>query len=86
MRIMKCGADAAAVLTPIIVSMLALSLGWRTTFWVTSAAGFMWVVLWFALIRRRVKPPRELSRQSADVIEIEARSVSKRGASQSSVE
>jgi ACS family hexuronate transporter-like MFS transporter len=57
MGIMNCGANAGAVLTPLIVPVLALSFGWRATFFITGAAGFVWAVLWFALVRGKRASP-----------------------------
>jgi ACS family hexuronate transporter-like MFS transporter len=59
MGIMNCGANMGAVLTPLIVPILALSFGWRTTFFLTGAAGFVWAVLWLALVRKP-KPARQI--------------------------
>jgi ACS family hexuronate transporter-like MFS transporter len=52
MGIMNCGSNMGAVLTPLIVPILALSFGWRTTFFLTGAAGLVWAVLWLALVRK----------------------------------
>ena len=74
MGIMNCGANAGAVLTPLIVPLLALSFGWRTTFFITGAAGFVWAALWFALVRGKraygAKAPQEVSDAPADPIPV----------------
>jgi len=78
MGIMNCGANMGAVVTPLIVPMLALSLGWRTTFFVTGAAGFVWAVLWFTLVRKpsRVsEPPPPSTVEAPDHVQSETESV-----------
>ena len=46
------GGSLGAILTPFIVTPIALAYGWRTAFWVTGASGFVWLIWWWALCRR----------------------------------
>jgi ACS family hexuronate transporter-like MFS transporter len=49
--IFNSGAAVGAVLTPIVVTYLRPRLGWRTTFQVIGALGFVWVAAWMLLVR-----------------------------------
>ena len=46
------GGSLGAVVTPIIVTPIALKWGWRAAFLFTGLIGFSWLVLWFFLSRR----------------------------------
>jgi ACS family hexuronate transporter-like MFS transporter len=48
--IFNSGAAAGAVLTPLVVSLLTVRYGWRTSFLVIGALGFFWVGAWFLLL------------------------------------
>jgi ACS family hexuronate transporter-like MFS transporter len=54
------GGSLGAIITPLIVTPLALALGWRAAFWFTGAVGALWLLHWVALSRRP-----ELSRTTA---------------------
>lgn len=43
------GSSMGALVTPLIITPIALRWGWRWAFAVTMAFGFTWVVLWFVL-------------------------------------
>jgi ACS family hexuronate transporter-like MFS transporter len=47
------GGALGAILTPIIMTPVALAWGWRGAFWVTGAAGALWLALWSMVSRRR---------------------------------
>src|SRR5262245_48443845 len=51
MGIFNTGAAVGGALSPPIVAWLATVYGWRPTFVVTAALGFIWLVLWFVLYR-----------------------------------
>jgi MFS transporter, ACS family, hexuronate transporter len=62
--IMNASATAGAILTPVIVPMMALALGWRAVFVITGGLGLVWVLVWFALVSRpyfRDPPAQEVS-------------------------
>ena len=59
--IFNAGANIGAVITPIIVPIIALSYGWRSAFVITGAISFVWLGVWLWLYRR----PREHTRVSA---------------------
>jgi ACS family hexuronate transporter-like MFS transporter len=54
------GGSLGAIVTPLIVTPLALAFGWRAAFWFTGAVGALWLAHWAVLSR---KP--ELSRTTA---------------------
>ena len=52
--IFNSGANIGAIVAPLAVPFLALHYGWRSAFLATGAAGFLWVLLWWASFR---EPP-----------------------------
>jgi MFS transporter, ACS family, hexuronate transporter len=46
------GGSLGAIVTPIIVTPIALVWGWRGAFWFTGALGVSWLLLWSAISRR----------------------------------
>jgi ACS family hexuronate transporter-like MFS transporter len=46
------GGSLGAIITPLIVTPLALALGWRAAFWFTGAVGALWLLHWAVLSRR----------------------------------
>ena len=56
------GGSLGAILTPFIVTPIALAFGWRMAFWCTGLAGVAWLVWWRWLCRRpdlSMTPPIE---------------------------
>jgi ACS family hexuronate transporter-like MFS transporter len=49
--IFNSGAAIGAVITPAVVTFLAVEYGWRSSFAVIGSAGFIWVVAWLFLVR-----------------------------------
>jgi ACS family hexuronate transporter-like MFS transporter len=47
------GGSLGAILTPLLVTPIALRYGWRAAFLVTGGLGAVWVVLWLVCARRR---------------------------------
>ena len=59
--IFNAGANVGAILTPIIVPIITLNLGWRAAFVITGSLTVLWLIVWFALYRsprqhRRLRP------------------------------
>jgi ACS family hexuronate transporter-like MFS transporter len=52
--VLQSGASIGAIVTPLIMSaMLTAQLGsWRMPFQVVGASGLVWVILWFAMVRK----------------------------------
>ena len=48
--IFNSGAAVGAVLTPVMVTLLTARYGWRTAFFAVGLLGFVWVVVWLALM------------------------------------
>jgi MFS transporter, ACS family, hexuronate transporter len=55
--IFNSGAAVGAVVTPIIVTTLTALWGWRTAFVLVGSLGFVWVLIWLALVQG---PERQL--------------------------
>lgn len=46
------GGSLGAILTPFIVTPIAIAYGWRSAFWLTGLAGLLWIVWWWTLCTR----------------------------------
>ncbi|MGI8894140.1 MAG: MFS transporter [Casimicrobiaceae bacterium] len=51
MGIVNAGTNIGAVVTPIIVPIIALTWGWRAAFVITGAMGFIWLIFWLKMYR-----------------------------------
>jgi MFS transporter, ACS family, aldohexuronate transporter len=49
--IFNAGTNTGAILTPLLVPLIALNWGWRWAFVITGSLGFLWLLLWLALYR-----------------------------------
>ena len=58
--IFNAGANLGAILTPMIVPAIALTMGWQSAFVVTGLINLVWIAAWFVLYRK----PREHSKIS----------------------
>jgi ACS family hexuronate transporter-like MFS transporter len=61
------GGSLGAIITPLIVTPIALWWGWRAAFLFTGLVGFLWVLLWLAVSRRpeiRCAPAAAAARMS----------------------
>ena len=56
MAISYSGASLGAILTPLIVTPIALKFGWRAAFLVTGTLGAAWLVLWWVVARPPLLP------------------------------
>ena len=61
------GSTVGAIVAPIIVSGITISLGWRWAFIATGALGFLWVIFWLALYQNPSNHPK-LTRKEFDYI------------------
>jgi ACS family hexuronate transporter-like MFS transporter len=59
--IFNAGTNIGAIVTPLVVPVIALTFGWQMAFIVTGVAGLLWLPLWLIVYRR----PREQKRLSA---------------------
>jgi ACS family hexuronate transporter-like MFS transporter len=46
MALAYSGGSLGAIVTPFIVTPIALNFGWRAAFWFTGLAGLVWIVVW----------------------------------------
>ncbi len=53
----QLGISLGAALAPPLATWLAIHFGWRSAFWVTGAAGFVWIPLWLLIARRTPAQP-----------------------------
>ena len=56
--IFNAGTNVGALASPLLVPMIATSLGWQWAFVITGAIGFLWVVWWLAAYRQPEEQPR----------------------------
>jgi ACS family hexuronate transporter-like MFS transporter len=63
--IFNAGTNTGAILTPLIVPLIALNWGWRWAFVVTGSLGFLWLLLWLALYRSPPEPQAPSSEPQA---------------------
>ena len=57
MGIFNTGAAVGGALSPPVIAWLATAYGWRMTFILTGALGFIWLALWLALFRTPGRHP-----------------------------
>jgi ACS family hexuronate transporter-like MFS transporter len=65
--IFNAGSNLGAIITPLVVTWIAIHWGWRWAFIITGALGFVWVILWLLLYRKPEEHPR-LSKAELDYI------------------
>ncbi len=63
--IFNAGTNVGAVVTPLVVPIIALRYGWRWAFILSGAIGFVWAAAWIALYRRSAHHPRLSSAELA---------------------
>ncbi|HEY6451959.1 MAG TPA: MFS transporter [Steroidobacteraceae bacterium] len=66
--IFNAGANVGAIVTPIIVPAITLSLGWRAAFLITGSFTVLWLIVWFA-VYRSPRQHRRLGRAELALIE-----------------
>ncbi|HEY6455949.1 MAG TPA: MFS transporter [Steroidobacteraceae bacterium] len=66
--IFNAGANVGAIVTPIIVPAITLSLGWRAAFLITGSFTVLWLIVWFA-VYRSPRQHRRLRRAELALIE-----------------
>lgn len=65
--IFNAGSNVGAIIAPLVVPWIAVTLGWREAFIITGAIGFIWVVFWMILYEIPSKQKR-LSKAEFDYI------------------
>lgn len=65
----NAGTNVGAVLCPIAVPMMYRSIGWESTFYVTGATGFLWVIAWWFIYEKPEKHRRVSAAELAYITE-----------------
>jgi ACS family hexuronate transporter-like MFS transporter len=75
LSIVNTGAALGSVVAPPMIAWLQIKYGWKTTFLVTGALGFLWLVLWLLIYHHPAKHPwlgqKEKDFISSDKIDIQ---------------
>jgi ACS family hexuronate transporter-like MFS transporter len=50
--VFNSGPNLGAILTPLLIPMIALKWGWQSAFIITGALGFIWLLFWIPLYRK----------------------------------
>lgn len=66
--IFNAGSNIGAIVSPLLVPVIAINFGWQWAFILTGAVGFIWLIFWLTTYRKPEKHPR-LSRQELQHIE-----------------
>jgi ACS family hexuronate transporter-like MFS transporter len=69
MGIFNTGAAFGGALSPPIIAWLATAYGWRATFIVTGALGFIWLALWLVLFRTPSQHPWITESERAHILD-----------------
>ena len=59
------GGGLGAILTPLLVTPIAIRYGWRAAFVVAGCLGLMWLVLWRTTVDFRMEPNRQLPKTAS---------------------
>ena len=65
--IFNSGSTIGAIIAPVVVTAISLSLGWRWAFILTGSLGFIWLIFWFVWYRVPETHPR-LSKEELQYI------------------
>jgi MFS transporter, ACS family, hexuronate transporter len=65
--IFNAGTSIGAIITPLAAPWIASHWGWRSTFLLTGALGFVWLIFWFLIYRQPDEHPR-VSKAELDYI------------------
>jgi ACS family hexuronate transporter-like MFS transporter len=65
--IFNSGANAGAILAPLLVAPLKDLVGWRGTFVVTGSTGFIWLIFWLWLYRRPAEHQKVSAKELAEI-------------------
>ena len=66
--IFNSGTNIGAVIAPLTVPWIALTLGWRWAFVLTGAIGFIWVAVWLAIYAPAARHPRLGDRERQHIL------------------
>lgn len=63
--IFNAGTNIGAVVAPLLVPIITLSLGWEWAFILTGALGFIWMIFWLLIYKRPEKHPKVRKKELA---------------------
>lgn len=66
--IFNSGSNVGAIITPIIVPIIVLSMGWQAAFIITGALGFVWLAAWLWIFRPLDGNPRVNAAERAHIL------------------
>jgi len=66
--IFNSGTNIGAVIAPLTVPWIALTLGWRWAFVLTGAIGFIWVAVWLSIYAPAAQHPRLTERERQHIL------------------
>ena len=66
--IISMAPNIGAVVAPLAVPLLAVTLGWKSAFLITGGLGFIWVLFWFRATRALSTSRQDTSRQPAEPV------------------
>jgi MFS transporter, ACS family, hexuronate transporter len=56
--VFNAGSNIGAIVTPLVVPLIVVSLGWRMAFVITGVASFVWLIAWWAMYRSPREHPK----------------------------
>ena len=56
--VFNAGSNVGALITPVLIPLIVVSLGWEWAFILTGAVGFIWLIGWLVIYRRPSEHPR----------------------------
>jgi ACS family hexuronate transporter-like MFS transporter len=59
----NCGSNVGAVITPLLVPLIAVQFGWRACFILLSSVGVVWVIFWWRMYRNVDQHPNVSSEE-----------------------
>jgi len=63
----NAGTNIGAIVTPLVIPMVALAWGWRACFIVTGVVGLLWLPVWLLVYRRPRENPRVTAAELAHI-------------------
>ena len=63
----NAGTNIGAIVTPLVIPMVALAWGWRACFIVTGVVGLLWLPIWLLVYRRPRENPRVTAAELAHI-------------------
>ncbi len=75
--IFNAGSNIGAIVAPLVVPVITLSLGWEWAFILTGALGFIWIIFWLLMYKKPEKHPKvseeELAHIQSDPVDTQSK-------------